>query len=183
MENYATINHSRRVNKRDILRRFFNWFLVISNYLMTWKGLMIWNNTDRPVVVLLSDNIEPGFLRRGDLLFLTNYSQDSIHAGDLVMVNTESHDEYEVRRVMRIHGKSDGYIKFLAKFDGGQSDDGRELYTLRQVWLGRKDVVGKVKGYLPYIGFPIIWMQKYYLQICLAFVIFAQFAEKRPETR
>ena len=40
---------------------------------------------------------------------------------------------------------NDGNIHFLTIGDGGYVDD-RALYSVGQLWLEKKDVIGKVKG-------------------------------------
>ena len=48
--------------------------------------------------------------------------------------------------------RDDGYVKFLTKGDGNQVDD-RGFYLPGQLWLERKDMIGKVKGYVNYLLF------------------------------
>jgi signal peptidase len=42
--------------------------------------------------------------------------------------------------------RDDGYIKFLTKGDNNQVDD-RGLYSPGQLWLEKKDVIGRARGY------------------------------------
>jgi signal peptidase len=42
--------------------------------------------------------------------------------------------------------RDDGYVKFLTKGDNNQVDD-RGLYSPGQLWLEKKDVVGRARGY------------------------------------
>merc|ERR1712037_610747 len=84
--------------------------------------------------------------QRGGLLFLTNY-----------------------------HEKEDGSIKFLTKGDNNSVDD-RGLYAPGQLWLDRKDVVGRARGFLPYVGIVTIIMNdypkfKYAVLACLGFYV------------
>ncbi len=41
--------------------------------------------------------------------------------------------------------REDGTVKFLTKGDNNQVDD-RGLYAPGQLWLAKKDVVGRAKG-------------------------------------
>ena len=43
--------------------------LIVASALMVWKSLMLFTQSESPVVVVLSGSMEPG-LRRGDLLLL-----------------------------------------------------------------------------------------------------------------
>lgn len=51
-------------------------------------------------------------------------------------------------------------MKFLTKGDNNQVDD-RGLYAPGQFWLARKDVVGRARGFVPYVGIVTILMNDY----------------------
>jgi signal peptidase len=53
-----------------------------------------------------------------------------------------------------------GTIKFLTKGDNNSVDD-RGLYVPGQLWLNHKDVVGRARGFLPYVGMVTIYMNEY----------------------
>ncbi|MPC27818.1 Signal peptidase complex catalytic subunit SEC11C [Portunus trituberculatus] len=106
-----------------------------------------------------SGSMEPAF-QRGDLLFLTNYEQEPIRAGEIVVFKVEGRDIPIVHRVMKVHEKEDGSVKFLTKGDNNNVDD-RGLYANGQAWLNRKDVVGRARGYVPFIGIVTIIMNDY----------------------
>ena len=55
---------------------------------------------------------------------------------------------------MNVHEKANGKVEFLTKGDNNQVDD-RGLYGRGQKWLQVKHLIGRVKGYLPYIGFVL----------------------------
>ena len=65
-----------------------------------------------------------------------------------------------MHRVLKLHEKEDGTIKFLTKGDNNNVDD-RGLYAPGQLWLDRKDVVGRARGFLPYVGIVTIIMNAY----------------------
>jgi len=48
----------------------------------------------------------------------------------------------------------------LTKGDNNNVDD-RGLYAPGQYWLERKDIIGKAKGFVPYIGIVTILMNDY----------------------
>ena len=56
--------------------------------------------------------------------------------------------------------REDGTVKFLTKGDNNMVDD-RGLYAKGQLWLERKDVVGRARGFVPYIGNVTIMMNDY----------------------
>ena len=56
--------------------------------------------------------------------------------------------------------RDNGDIKFLTKGDNNEVDD-RGLYKEDQNWLEKKDVVGRARGFLPYVGMVTIVMNDY----------------------
>jgi signal peptidase len=58
----------------------------------------------------------------------------------------------KVLRYFLIVFRNDSYVKFLTKGDGNPID-GRGLYPPGQLWLEKKDLIGKVKGYASYLCF------------------------------
>ena len=95
-------------------------------------------------IFLFSGSMEPAFFR-GDLLFLTNYQDDPLQAGEVVVFKVEGREIPIVHRIIKLHEQKDGQMKFLTKGDNNQVDD-RGLYASGQMWLKRKDVVGRARG-------------------------------------
>ncbi|OWK01713.1 SEC11C, partial [Cervus elaphus hippelaphus] len=60
------------------------------------------NKRQSPIVVVLSGSMEPAF-HRGDLLFLTNFREDPIRAGEIVVFKVEGRDIPIVHRVIKVH--------------------------------------------------------------------------------
>ena len=102
--------------------------------------------------------MEPAF-HRGDL-FLTNFREDPIRAGEIVVFKVEGRDIPIVHRVIKVHEKDKGDIKFLTKGDNNEVND-RGLYKEGQNWLKKKDVVGRARGFLPYAGMVTIIVNNY----------------------
>ncbi|EDM08667.1 rCG24868, isoform CRA_a [Rattus norvegicus] len=149
----------RRMNKRQLYYQVLNFGMIVSSALMIWKGLMVITGSESPIVVVLSGSMEPAF-HRGDLLFLTNRVEDPIRVGEIVVFRIEGREIPIVHRVLKIHEKQDGHIKFLTKGDNNAVDD-RGLYKQGQHWLEKKDVVGRARGFVPYIGIVTILMNDY----------------------
>ncbi|XP_036324523.1 signal peptidase complex catalytic subunit SEC11A-like [Rhagoletis pomonella] len=126
---------------------------------MIWKGLMVVTGSESPIVVVLSGSMEPAF-HRGDLLFLTNYKEEPVRVGEIVVFKVEGRDIPIVHRVIKLHEKEDGSVKFLTKGDNNNVDD-RGLYAPGQLWLTKKDIVGRARGFLPYVGIITIFMNEY----------------------
>jgi uncharacterized protein (UPF0248 family) len=51
------------------------------------------------------------FFQRGDLLFLTNYQEEDIRVGEIVVFKIDGRDIPIVHRVLKLHEKEDGTIK------------------------------------------------------------------------
>ncbi len=149
----------RRMNKRQLAYQVLNFAMIVSSALMIWKGLMVVTESESPIVVVLSGSMEPAF-HRGDLLFLTNHQDDPIRTGEIVVFKIEGRDIPIVHRVIKLHEKPDGTVKFLTKGDNNAVDD-RGLYAPGQYWLERKDVVGRARGFVPYVGIVTILMNDY----------------------
>ncbi|RMB94481.1 hypothetical protein DUI87_29292 [Hirundo rustica rustica] len=143
----------------DFLDDVLNFGMIVSSALMIWKGLMVVTGSESPIVVVLSGSMEPAF-HRGDLLFLTNRIEDPIRVGEIVVFRIEGREIPIVHRVLKIHEKQNGDIKFLTKGDNNAVDD-RGLYKQGQHWLEKKDVVGRARGFVPYIGIVTILMNDY----------------------
>ncbi|CAM9397086.1 signal peptidase complex catalytic subunit SEC11A [Lampetra fluviatilis] len=164
----------RRMNKRQLYYQVLNFGMIVSSALMIWKGLMVVTNSESPIVVVLSGSMEPAF-HRGDLLFLTNHQETPIRVGEIVVFKVEGREIPIVHRVIKIHEKENGEVKFLTKGDNNSVDD-RGLYKPGQNWLERKDVVGRARGFVPYIGIVTILMNdypkfKYALLACLGLFV------------
>ncbi|XP_045183226.1 signal peptidase complex catalytic subunit SEC11A [Mercenaria mercenaria] len=175
MFDFDFLDDVRRMNKRQLYYQVLNFGMIVSSALMIWKGLMVVTGSESPIVVVLSGSMEPAFYR-GDLLFLTNYREEPIRAGEIVVFKIEGREIPIVHRVLKVHEKENGTVKFLTKGDNNSVDD-RGLYAPGQLWLEKKEVVGRARGFVPYVGIVTILMNdypkfKYAILACLgAFVL------------
>uniref|UniRef100_A0A1I8FHK1 Signal peptidase complex catalytic subunit SEC11 n=1 Tax=Macrostomum lignano TaxID=282301 RepID=A0A1I8FHK1_9PLAT len=146
----------KRMNKRQVFYQFLSFGMIVSSALMIWKGLIrvasLWWCSPDPW--------SPGFYR-GDLLFPHQRPGGPIRAGDIaVFPRIKGRDIPIVHRVLQVHERDDGYVKFLTKGDNNAIDD-RGLYAPGQLWLEKGDVIGRAKGFVPYIGMVTIVMNDY----------------------
>merc|ERR1712007_145323 len=111
----------RRMNKRQFYYQVLSFGMIVSSALMIWKGLMVVTGSESPIVVVLSGSMEPAF-HRGDLLFLTNHCEEPIRVGEIVVFKVEGREIPIVHRVIKIHEKEDGTLKFLTKGDNNPVD-------------------------------------------------------------
>ncbi|PPQ95530.1 hypothetical protein CVT26_008555 [Gymnopilus dilepis] len=162
----------KRLGVRHILLQVLNFASVIASGLMIWKGLGIITNSESPIVVVLSGSMEPAFYR-GDLLFLTNPADERYQTGDITVYKIPGADIPIVHRVLETHDVSPknaksreengekvlAHQRLLTKGDNNYVDD-IELYQGLE-WLERKHIVGKVRGFLPYVGYVTIAMNDF----------------------
>ncbi|PSK55992.1 signal peptidase complex catalytic subunit sec11 [Elsinoe australis] len=144
---------------RQFAAQVLNFALVLSTAFMLWKGLSVFTNSSSPIVVVLSGSMEPAF-QRGDLLFLWNRGTDT-QVGEIVVYNVRGKDIPIVHRVVRRFGGGAKALKLLTKGDNNAADD-TELYARGQSYLDRStDIVGSVKGYIPFVGYVTILLSEY----------------------
>ncbi|PPQ92542.1 hypothetical protein CVT25_010375 [Psilocybe cyanescens] len=166
----------KRLGFRHVLLQVLNFASVIASGLMIWKGLGIVTNSESPIVVVLSGSMEPAFYR-GDLLFLTNPQNERYQTGDITVYKIPGADIPIVHRVLETHDVTPKtkkskkaaetssavstlpHQRLLTKGDNNYVDD-IELYQGLE-WLERKHIVGKVRGFLPYVGYVTIAMNDF----------------------
>lgn len=66
--------------------------------------LLSFMSTNSLFLAVCSGSMEPAF-HRGDLLFLTNFHDDPIRAGEIVVFKVEGRDIPIVHRVIKVHEK------------------------------------------------------------------------------
>ncbi|KAG0171558.1 Signal peptidase complex catalytic subunit S11C [Apophysomyces sp. BC1034] len=150
----------RRMNARQVAFQILNILSIATSALMIWKGLAVLTNTESPIVVVLSGSMEPAF-HRGDLLFLGLPKNDPVHVNDICVFKLPGRDIPIVHRVIKLHDDVKTQKQYLlTKGDNNPSDD-RALYNRRQMWIHKEHIVGKVKGFVPYVGMVTILMNDY----------------------
>ncbi|CAH8642191.1 unnamed protein product [Schistosoma rodhaini] len=95
----------KRMNKRQVYYQVLTIAMVVASALMIWKLLVIISYSESPLVVVLSGSMEPAF-HRGDVLYLTNYPDEPIRVGDIVVFKIEGREIPIVHRVLRLHEKN-----------------------------------------------------------------------------
>ncbi|KAI5458766.1 signal peptidase complex catalytic subunit SEC11 [Mariannaea sp. PMI_226] len=146
-------------NPRQAAAQLLNFGLILSTAFMMWKGLSVFTDSPSPIVVVLSGSMEPAF-QRGDLLFLWNRNlMRETDVGEVVVYEVRDKDIPIVHRVVRKFGSGES-AKLLTKGDNNLSDD-TELYARGQDYLVRKDILGSVVGYMPFVGYVTILLSEY----------------------
>ncbi|CAH1761193.1 7908_t:CDS:2 [Entrophospora sp. SA101] len=152
-------SQSSVVSTTDLAQQILNFLMIICSALMLWKTLSLYTNSESPIVVVLSGSMEPAFFR-GDLLFLT-MPKEPVKVGDIVVFKIQGREVPIVHRVIKLHNKAQSDKQYiLTKGDNNQVDD-RGLYNKNQFWIHKEHLVGKVTGFLPYVGMITIVMNDY----------------------
>ncbi|KAL0791784.1 hypothetical protein Bca101_008030 [Brassica carinata] len=151
-----TVDSIKSIQIRQLLTQAIRLGMIVTSALIIWKALICVTGSDSPVVVVLSESMEPGF-QRGDILFL-HMSKDPIRAGEIVVFNIDGRDIPIVHRVIMVHERENtGEVDVLTKGDNNPEDD-RLLYAKGQLWLNRHHIMGRAVGFLPYVGWVTIIM-------------------------
>ncbi|XP_017255819.1 uncharacterized protein LOC108225465 isoform X2 [Daucus carota subsp. sativus] len=148
--------------------------LIVTSALIIWKALMCITGSESPVVVVLSESMEPAF-QRGDILFLS-MSEEPIRAGEIVVFKVKGRPIPIVHRVIKVHERQDGGEECVVTKGDNNREDDRVLYPPGQLWLRRNDIMGRAAGFLPYVGWVTIIMTekpviKYILIGALGFLV------------
>ncbi|GAA6031375.1 hypothetical protein JCM8097_005630 [Rhodosporidiobolus ruineniae] len=156
---FSELQQLRRLGVRHVLTQALNFALVLSTALMMWKGLSVVCNTESPVVVVLSESMEPA-IQRGDLLFLTMPRTAPLKHGDITVYKVPGAPVPIVHRVIETHDESNSTEQWLlTKGDNNHADD-VALYNGMH-YLRRSHIVGKVQAYIPYVGYGTILLNDY----------------------
>ncbi|CAN8270196.1 unnamed protein product [Cochlearia groenlandica] len=151
-----TIDSIKSIKIRQLLTQAVTLGMIVTSALIMWKAMMCFSGSESPVVVVLSESMEPGF-QRGDILFL-HMNKEPIRAGEIVVFSVDGREIPIVHRAIKVHEKGDtGEIDLLTKGDNNDVDD-IGLYAEGQVWLHRHHIMGKAIGFLPYVGWVTIIM-------------------------
>lgn len=142
------INTLKRLNIRQVLEQAITACYSVIHTYMFWKAICLFLNNDSPIVVVLSESMEPGF-KRGDILFL----RPQEYPTGAVMVYQVYEDTIPiVHRNIRTVGN-----KILTKGDNNHRDD-IGLYRPGRKFLLPEETRAGVFGYIPYFGLPTIYV-------------------------
>ncbi|CAG8460194.1 3020_t:CDS:2 [Paraglomus occultum] len=136
-----------------------SFFTIFASALIAWKSLGTYMKTLTPIIIVFSESMEPAF-HRGDLLLIST-PDEPIQVGDVIAYRVKGNPMPIVHRVIKIHeNKQLDSAYILTKGDNIDFND-RSLYYTDQLWVKREDVIGTVRGFIPYIGYIAIAMNEY----------------------
>ncbi|CAO3600657.1 unnamed protein product [Absidia cylindrospora] len=127
---------------------------------MIWKALALALNNESPIVVVLSGSMEPAF-HRGDLLVLSLPKNEPIQVNDICVFKLPERPVPIVHCVIKLHDDAETGKQYLLTKGDNNSGDDRSLYDYRQMWIHQEHIVGKVRGFVPYVGMVTIMMNDY----------------------
>ncbi|KAI9636440.1 putative signal peptidase [Dioszegia hungarica] len=153
----SEIARFRKLGVQGLLFQALNFLSVIASGLMMWKALCLVTNSESPIVVVLSGSMEPAFYR-GDILFLWNPANVPYAVGDITVYRVPGSEIPIVHRVIESHITNTTQL-LLTKGDNNNETD-TMLYNGME-WLERKHIIGKVRGFLPYVGYVTIAMNDF----------------------
>ncbi|KAL6055993.1 Signal peptidase complex catalytic subunit S11A [Balamuthia mandrillaris] len=153
------LDNIRRMRPRLLLMQALSFGLIVASALTIWKTLILVTGSESPIVVVLSGSMEPAF-QRGDLLFLSLPADTPFQVGEIVVYKLDEREIPIVHRILKVHQRPDGEVELLTKGDNNTVDD-RGLYTPGMQWLERHHIIGRTRGFLPYVGMVTIIMNDY----------------------
>ncbi|GFR11511.1 signal peptidase complex catalytic subunit SEC11A [Trichonephila clavata] len=145
---------------RQYLYSLLQFSLIIGSVCSLWYGLITITSCKYPITFMSTDGMEPA-LRKGDITFATNYKEDALNVGDIILFDVKGREIPIVHRIIQIQTKHDGSLQMLTKGDNRPQDDRDLFYAPGQMWVEEKDVIGKVKGVVPPVGILILLFQEH----------------------
>ncbi|KAJ5355990.1 hypothetical protein N7517_010599 [Penicillium concentricum] len=135
---------------------------VIATCFMAWKALSLWAGTPYPVMIVTTESMFPAFAP-GDILFISNH-QRNVDIGDLPVCWLPDRAFPMIHRVLQVlyeeQSNPDLTQLILTKGDNNLIDD-TLLYPEGQDYLSRSQILGFVRGYIPFMGWFVIVLQDF----------------------
>ncbi|KAI8959046.1 putative signal peptidase I [Daldinia sp. FL1419] len=147
---------------RASLCRLLPLLQIVSAMFMLWKGLSILTNSPCPIHVVVSDSMAPAF-RRGDIIIISNLKHE-IQIGDIPVVWFSKAPLPMVHRATKIiwgvrPGSRTTEQLILTRGDNNDMDD-VALYPGNRKYVYRDEIIGVVRGYVPYMGWVTIFLNE-----------------------
>ncbi|KAI9375084.1 hypothetical protein BJX61DRAFT_540110 [Aspergillus egyptiacus] len=135
---------------------------IVAACFMAWKALVVWTGTPFPIMIVTTESMLPAFAP-GDVLFISNHHRE-VAIGDLPVCWLPNRAFPMIHRVHRVmyedQANLDSIQLLLTKGDNNLLDD-TLLYPEGQAYLTRSQVLGFVRGYIPFIGWIVIVLQDF----------------------
>ena len=144
---------------RIFLTQFIELGIFVHFLLMMKKFGILITTSDSPIYAATSDSMYPG-IKPGDVL-LVSWDYTYPIPGDIIVYKKENDVIPVIHRVIAVQPLENGDYNLLTKGDYNPNND-RGLYN-GKLWINKKNVLGRVKFYIPYIALPIVLIHKYSL--------------------
>ncbi|KEQ68105.1 putative signal peptidase I [Aureobasidium namibiae CBS 147.97] len=141
---------------RRWLATFLQTIMALSSTFMLWQALCLITNSSCPIIVVISESMAPAF-HRGDVLLLYNRQED-IRVEDVPVVWFSGHPLPMVHRAVQVHWALINHKPtqlLLTKGDNNEVVD-VPLYPPGRHTVTRSEVIGLVRGYVPWLGWIAI---------------------------
>ncbi|KAH9232047.1 hypothetical protein K456DRAFT_1797713, partial [Colletotrichum gloeosporioides 23] len=120
---------------------------LLERSFMAWRALSLATNCAYPAMVVHSESMEPAF-SRGDIILLANWQE--VEVGDIPVIWFQGQPLPMVHRAVEL-SSDDQERLIMTKGDNNKVDD-VALYPFGQTYVRQGQVVGLVRGYIPYVG-------------------------------
>lgn len=166
--------NSQTSSLRTFLIELLSILQILAVIFTGWKSLSLILDTPSPIMVVTSESMEPAF-QIGDVLFIAN-NADRVRIGDLPVCWMKGANYPMIHRVIQTYADLEKGLVFqqirglksrliisgrqvmLTKGDNNDLDDG-PLYPGDKAYVYRDEVLGFVRFYVPFVGWPIILAQ------------------------
>ncbi|KAH7322534.1 hypothetical protein B0I35DRAFT_425950 [Stachybotrys elegans] len=154
---------SSRWELRPALWSILPFLQVLSAFLMGYKALSLLTNTPNPLMIVTTGSMEPAF-QIGDILLIVNHQRHAVEIGDIPVCQLSNRPFPMVHRVIKVLHQEAGAEPerhrqlILTKGDNNELDD-TALYPDGQMFLHRHQIVGFVRGSIPFLGWIVMIVQ------------------------
>jgi len=98
-------------------------------------------------IAIMSNSMVPTFSRGATVISVKIKDTSKLQVGDILHYQSENGEI--IHRIVDIKENEDGELIFQTKGDNNGSPDTK--------WVEKEQIIGKVKVYIPYLGYPSVW--------------------------
>ena len=101
-------------------------------------------------IAIMSNSMVPTFSRGATVISVEIKDTSKLQIGDILYYQSENGEI--IHRIVDIKENEDGKLIFQTKGDNNSSPDTK--------WVEKEQIIGKVKVYIPYLGYPSVWFSE-----------------------
>ncbi|KAK0666938.1 putative signal peptidase complex catalytic subunit SEC11C [Cercophora samala] len=135
---------------------------VVSACFMVWKGACLLSGTRYPVVVVITNSMAPAF-DPGDILLVHRHPAHDgrVRVGDLPVIMNPDRPYPFIHRVVGVfYDDNEKEEMLVTKGDNNELNDSvGMMYPGGQEYISRREIMGFVRGYVPFLGWIVIFLQ------------------------